>query len=50
VSAPCYRCAVTLIDPDTLTRGKESLRTLARRRKHGHRLLFGEGAGGRLAE
>ncbi|GAA0904378.1 molybdenum cofactor biosysynthesis protein [Virgisporangium aurantiacum] len=40
-SAPCYRCAVTLIDPDTLARGKEPLRTLARHRKHGNRLHFG---------
>jgi uncharacterized protein YcbX len=41
VSAPCYRCAVTLIDPGTLARGKEPLRTLARHRKHGNRLHFG---------
>jgi uncharacterized protein YcbX len=41
VSASCYRCAVTLIDPDTLARSKEPLRTLARHRRHGNRLLFG---------
>jgi uncharacterized protein YcbX len=41
VAAPCYRCAVTLADPDTLSRGKEPLRTLARHRRHGKKLHFG---------
>jgi uncharacterized protein YcbX len=41
VAAPCYRCAVTLIDPDTLERGKEPLRTLARRRRPDGKVYFG---------
>ncbi|OJF12830.1 hypothetical protein EDD30_3539 [Couchioplanes caeruleus] len=41
VSAPCYRCAVTLVDPDTLARGKEPIRTLARYRNRGRKVHFG---------
>ncbi len=41
VVKPCARCVLTTIDPDTLARGKEPLRTLARHRKVGSKTLFG---------
>lgn len=41
VSAPCYRCSVTLIDPVTLEHGKEPLRTLAKHRRRGGKVYFG---------
>jgi uncharacterized protein YcbX len=41
VAAACYRCSVTLIDPVTLDRGKEPLRTLAQHRRRGGRVYFG---------
>jgi uncharacterized protein YcbX len=37
----CDRCAVTLVDPDTLARGAEPLRTLARHRRRGGKVWFG---------
>ncbi|MFI0720527.1 MOSC domain-containing protein [Streptomyces sp. NPDC021224] len=50
VAKPCSRCVVTTTDQSTGVRGKEPLRTLARHRKVGSGLLFGqnlvpEGAG-----
>lgn len=33
VAKPCDRCVLTTIDPDTLERGREPIRTLARHRK-----------------
>ncbi|WP_433448572.1 MOSC domain-containing protein [Streptomyces sp. CA-142005] len=36
------RCVVTTVDQDTAVRGREPLRTLARHRKVGSRLLFGQ--------
>ncbi len=41
VSKPCDRCVLTTIDPDTQLKGKEPLRTLARRRRRDGKLLFG---------
>ncbi len=38
---PCARCEVPTFDPDTLARSKEPLRTLARLRKQGSKVLFG---------
>ena len=37
----CDRCAMTTIDPDTLVRGKEPIRTLARHRKWDGKVWFG---------
>ena len=42
VVKPCDRCVMTTIDPDSLGRGKEPLRTLARHRKVGSKVLFGQ--------
>ncbi|KPC80880.1 MOSC domain-containing protein [Streptomyces sp. NRRL S-4] len=39
---PCGRCVVTAIDQRTAERGKEPLRTLARHRRDGKHLLFGQ--------
>ncbi|MGW2424755.1 MOSC domain-containing protein [Streptomyces sp. NPDC001709] len=36
------RCVVTTVDQDTAARGREPLRTLARHRKVGSRLIFGQ--------
>ncbi|MQY37408.1 putative protein YcbX [Streptomyces sp. RB17] len=36
------RCVVTTVDQDTAVRGREPLRTLARHRRVGSRLLFGQ--------
>lgn len=41
VSEPCARCVMTTIDPVTLTRGREPLRTLAKHRRAGNKVLFG---------
>lgn len=41
VSEPCARCVMTTIDPVTLSRGREPLRTLAKRRRSGSKVLFG---------
>jgi len=41
VSEPCARCVMTTIDPITLARGREPLRTLAKHRRRGNKLLFG---------
>jgi uncharacterized protein YcbX len=38
---PCARCAITTIDPETAAIGKEPLRTLARFRNVGGKVLFG---------
>lgn len=38
----CARCAIPLIDPATATPGKEPLRTLARYRKVGEKVKFGQ--------
>ncbi|MGW2488383.1 MOSC domain-containing protein [Streptomyces sp. NPDC001606] len=38
---PCGRCVVTTTDQDTAARGREPLRTLARHRRVGGKLLFG---------
>jgi uncharacterized protein len=42
VAKPCGRCAVTTVDQDTASRGKEPLRTLARHRRFGNGLVFGQ--------
>ncbi|MEV0372085.1 MOSC N-terminal beta barrel domain-containing protein [Streptomyces sp. NPDC050636] len=42
VAKPCGRCVVTTTDQRTAERGKEPLRTLARHRRFGDRLLFGQ--------
>jgi uncharacterized protein YcbX len=40
-AGPCDRCVVTTTDQETGVRGKEPLRTLARHRNIGRKLLFG---------
>ncbi|GFH34678.1 MOSC domain-containing protein [Streptomyces pacificus] len=42
VVKPCGRCVVTTTDQATAARGKEPLRTLARHRRFGDRLVFGQ--------
>jgi uncharacterized protein YcbX len=42
VAKPCDRCVVTTTDQRTAERGKEPLRTLARHRRVGNDLLFGQ--------
>ncbi|MEV0097246.1 MOSC N-terminal beta barrel domain-containing protein [Streptomyces sp. NPDC050738] len=42
VPKPCDRCVVTTTDQETAERGKEPLRTLARHRRVGSDLLFGQ--------
>ncbi|MEU2158788.1 MOSC N-terminal beta barrel domain-containing protein [Streptomyces sp. NPDC019396] len=42
VSKPCGRCVVTTTDQSTAARGREPLRTLARHRRFGDRLVFGQ--------
>jgi hypothetical protein len=42
VVKPCGRCVVTTTDPCTAERGKEPLRTLARHRRFGDQLVFGQ--------
>ncbi|NNJ04453.1 MOSC domain-containing protein [Streptomyces sp. PKU-MA01144] len=42
VVKPCGRCVVTTTDQATADRGKEPLRTLARHRRFGDRLVFGQ--------
>ena len=37
----CDRCMLTLIDPETLTQGKEPLRSLARHRRRDGKVWFG---------
>lgn len=42
VTKPCGRCVITTTDQTTAERGKEPLRTLARHRRFGDRLVFGQ--------
>ncbi len=42
VVKPCSRCAITSVDQRTAARGKEPLRTLARFRRWGTKVLFGQ--------
>ncbi|MGW0121792.1 MOSC domain-containing protein [Streptomyces sp. NPDC003327] len=42
VAKPCGRCVVTTTDQTTTARGREPLWTLARHRKRGGRLVFGQ--------
>lgn len=42
VVKPCARCAIPTIDPDTGISGKEPLRTLARFRRQGGQVMFGQ--------
>ncbi|NLU68191.1 MOSC N-terminal beta barrel domain-containing protein [Streptomyces sp. HNM0574] len=42
VAKPCGRCVVTTTDQGTAERGKEPLRTLARHRRFGDQLVFGQ--------
>ncbi len=42
VTKPCGRCVLTTVDPATLTRNREPLRTLARHRRVGSEVLFGQ--------
>ena len=41
VASHCDRCVMTTIDPDTLTRGKEPIRTLAKHRRRDGKTWFG---------
>jgi uncharacterized protein len=42
VIKPCARCTITTVDQQTATSGKEPLRTLARFRRAGNEVLFGQ--------
>ena len=42
VVKPCARCTITTVDQQTSTSGKEPLRTLARFRRAGNEVLFGQ--------
>ncbi|MFI0733911.1 MOSC domain-containing protein [Streptomyces sp. NPDC021225] len=42
VPKPCARCVITTTDQETAQRGKEPLRTLARHRRFGDELFFGQ--------
>ena len=42
VVKPCSRCKVTTVDQDTTVRSKEPLRTMARFRKRGSKVYFGQ--------
>jgi len=42
VVKPCARCAITTVDQGTAATGKEPLRTLARFRRSGTKVLFGQ--------
>nr|WP_156610504.1 MOSC N-terminal beta barrel domain-containing protein [Auraticoccus cholistanensis] len=42
VAKPCGRCVMTTVDPATLASGREPLRTLARHRRRGTQLVFGQ--------
>ena len=42
VVKPCARCAITTVDQRTAATGKEPLRTLARFRRVGNKVLFGQ--------
>ena len=42
VVKPCARCRITTVDQRTATTSKEPLRTLARFRRVGHKVLFGQ--------
>ncbi|WP_156724620.1 MOSC domain-containing protein [Streptomyces apocyni] len=42
VAKPCGRCIVTTTDQASAERGKEPLRTLARHRRFGNQLVFGQ--------
>ena len=44
VVKPCARCAITTVDVDTGTAGKEPLRTLSTYRKQGSNVMFGQNA------
>jgi MOSC domain-containing protein len=39
---PCARCTITTVDQETAATGKEPLRTLARFRRAGNKVLFGQ--------
>ncbi|WP_166355059.1 MOSC domain-containing protein [Phytoactinopolyspora limicola] len=41
VAKPCARCVLTTIDPDTLLKGREPIRTLARYRRWDGKVWFG---------
>jgi len=41
VQGPCDRCVMTTVDPDTLEKGKEPIRTLSRHRKWDGKVWFG---------
>lgn len=42
VVKPCSRCVITTIDPETAARGKEPLATLAKYRRRGKDVMFGQ--------
>jgi uncharacterized protein len=39
---PCARCVMTGVDPDTAHTGAEPLKTLAKYRRSGNKVLFGQ--------
>lgn len=42
MAKPCGRCVVTTTDQHTAERGREPLLTLARHRRFGRQLVFGQ--------
>jgi uncharacterized protein YcbX len=42
VVKPCARCTITTVDQESAAKGKEPLRTLARFRRAGNKVLFGQ--------
>lgn len=42
VTKPCERCVLVTIDPQTGSKGREPLKTLAGYRKHKNKILFGQ--------
>lgn len=44
ITKPCSRCVLTTINPDTLTKGAEPLKTLGQYRKFNNKILFGANA------
>jgi uncharacterized protein len=42
VAKPCARCVITIVDRGTAVPGREPLRTLAKLRRDGNKVLFGQ--------
>ena len=42
VVKPCSRCAITTVNPETGSKGTEPLQTLAKYRREGNKVFFGQ--------